>query len=1169
MTYQLLPAGETQRTSLDASGVQRYSDTTRLADGGAVVTWTEYSYSENSNYSIVSQRYDADGNIVGDKVVVFWGGNRADVFSVQPTIAGLESGGYAISFKDVGTGGMYIATFNVLGQQISNQVVTLPQLVVTPNTYANVHATSSGLGYSTITELATGGFAVTWSAGYDAVIGQYGGAQTLYSAIFNARGVMTTPAFQLAPWISTVGYYAGQTNDVYGSVALNNGNYVILTMMGETTAGNDSGFQAVALQIRSSNGALVTEPFLASTTSSEYTGQPSITALANGSFVVAWVDYNESTSTLDTMWRQFAANGTALGDVEILGRYAGSPTLSAMEDGGFMIGGMGSGIYDPAFSGFAVRFDANGNQIGEIQETYTRDDDGILYITRPTEFVTLGSGTVLGTWDGSAAGGDDVLTRLYLAERIGTAGNDVMTGAVAGTAFFAGDGNDSMTGTAQADYIEGGAGNDTAFGLDGNDTLTGGDGNDMLYGGGGNDTFAPGKGTDLVDGGNGADIVQINAASTAVRVSGLPSAVIIETSTGTITLSNVESVEFTDTTLDIAAVLGLRAGIILGTGAADSLTGTSDDDMIMGLGGNDVLSGGAGNDTILSGYGNDVMRGGDGNDLLKVETGSVVSVGATQINTAENPLALPAEWNRAAFADVEAATTRPHISLNITGSDDVYEAFSFQVVAGQTWIFDVDGASFDSYLQLFDSNGSRIASADDSAITKGAGGSTSTQDAFLSYTFISNETFIIGLRSYLATGLSNADTATLNISVQGPEIADLTGQALARMDGDAGNDTLIGGSQNDTLNGGAGHDVLFGGAGNDYLYGDGLGVASVPEIANQVFRLYHATLDRDPDTTGHLNWSARIMEGQRSLSEVAASFVGSAEFQNTYGAVNNSEFVSLLYQNVLDRPADATGLANWSTRLDGGMTRADAVLGFSQSQEFAANTTTAANAYSAAHTSSVWADDVFRLYHATLDRDPDLTGFTNWTDRLGSAERSLTQVASGFVNSTEFQNTYGTLDNTEFVEQLYQNVLDRAADATGLANWSARLEGGMTRADVVLGFSQSQEFANATSAPLKDWIRAQGVDDVLDAGSGTNVLSGGRFADTFVFHADSDGTNRVLDLDAWDRVEFDGFGYADAHDARAHMTQTGADTTFIDQGVTVTFVNAQLDHLADDMFVWG
>jgi hypothetical protein len=43
--------------------------------------------------------------------------------------------------------------------------------------------------------------------------------------------------------------------------------------------------------------------------------------------------------------------------------------------------------------------------------------------------------------------------------------------------------------------------------------------------------------------------------------------------------------------------------------------------------------------------------------------------------------------------------------------------------------------------------------------------------------------------------------------------------------------------------------------------------------------------------------------------------------------------VTLLYENVLGRPADSAGLADWVGRLNAGATRGQILIGFSESQE--------------------------------------------------------------------------------------------------------------------------------------------------------------------------------------------------------------------------------------------
>ena len=192
--------------------------------------------------------------------------------------------------------------------------------------------------------------------------------------------------------------------------------------------------------------------------------------------------------------------------------------------------------------------------------------------------------------------------------------------------------------------------------------------------------------------------------------------------------------------------------------------------------------------------------------------------------------------------------------------------------------------------------------------------------------------------------------------------------------------------------------------------------------------------------------------------------------------------------------------------------------------------------------------------------------FANWSERL-SEGRALIEVISGFTNSQEFANTYGTLSDPEdFVKLLYNNVLGRDFDAGEVAQeevtgWTSQLSDNFTRAHIVQGFSQSQEFRNNTAQDLKDWIRSQGVEDIIDGGSGDNVLSGGAMADTFLFDQEDEGTHTVLDLEAWDYVDLNGFGYASVADARAHMTQSGSAIQFADQGTVITFERATLVEL--------
>lgn len=98
----------------------------------------------------------------------------------------------------------------------------------------------------------------------------------------------------------------------------------------------------------------------------------------------------------------------------------------------------------------------------------------------------------------------------------------------------------------------------------------------------------------------------------------------------------------------------------------------------------------------------------------------------------------------------------------------------------------------------------------------------------------------------------------------------------------------------------------------------------------------------------------------------------------------------------------------------------------------------------------------FRLYQAALDRVPDLAGLKFHTQDL-DAGVSLGTVAAHFIQSPEFQSRYGALDDTNFVTQLYENVLHRAPDAAGLTYHVGHLAEGVARENVLTGFSESPE----------------------------------------------------------------------------------------------------------------
>ncbi len=102
-------------------------------------------------------------------------------------------------------------------------------------------------------------------------------------------------------------------------------------------------------------------------------------------------------------------------------------------------------------------------------------------------------------------------------------------------------------------------------------------------------------------------------------------------------------------------------------------------------------------------------------------------------------------------------------------------------------------------------------------------------------------------------------------------------------------------------------------------------------------------------------------------------------------------------------------------------------------------------------------DSVVRLYWAVFDRAPDPGGHAYWVDQYMHG-RSLDDIARLFMESPEWDLTYGDVDDVEFIHLIYRNVMDREPDAEGGQYWLSQMVRGVSRRTVLLNFSESPEF---------------------------------------------------------------------------------------------------------------
>lgn len=385
--------------------------------------------------------------------------------------------------------------------------------------------------------------------------------------------------------------------------------------------------------------------------------------------------------------------------------------------------------------------------------------------------------------------------------------------------------------------------------------------------------------------------------------------------------------------------------------------------------------------------------------------------------------------------------------------------------------------------------------------------------------------------------------------------------------GTVGNNLIDGMDGNDTILGQGGQDSLLGGAGDDVLAAEPVNEA-FDTAAAQVFRMYQTAFDRVPDRYGHQSWTNGIVAGTLEVKQMAGVFLNTPEGIATYGALDNTAFVTEMYDNAFDRAPDGGGLVYWVGQLDSGAkTRAEVMYAFSESPEFVANTSPVALEFSQAGYQQEYIDEAYRIFVGVTGEEPGEAQLEAISMDLAQGT-SLLDVATELFNTDVSTAFYGGTTNEEFVTLLYQTLLERGVDPVAQTFWPDHLEAGtMTRPQVIAILAKGAGAINAQADDMVDQFRALGQDDVLNGGADDDVLFGGILSDTFQFDTAAPGSDQLVGIEAWDVLEFTGFGYGTAADAIANMAQVGNDVVFDDQGVEITHLNTTLAEITEDMIL--
>jgi Ca2+-binding RTX toxin-like protein len=457
--------------------------------------------------------------------------------------------------------------------------------------------------------------------------------------------------------------------------------------------------------------------------------------------------------------------------------------------------------------------------------TVSRNAAGTLLVNGGAVPVAGGTPTVANTSRivMSGLGGNDRLTLdevngpLPRSNQFGGAGNDVLTG---------GSGGDQIFGQAGNDTVNSRGGFDLVFGGTENDVLTGGSADDQVFGESGNDRLVwnPGDGTDLNEGGAGEDTTEVNggggaeqfaltANGTRVRFDRLnpaPFAIDIG-STERLTLNANGGDDSFSATGNLAALIRVTAD---GGAGNDVLLGTNGIDLLLGGAGSDFVDGQQGNDVGFLGAGDDTFQWdpGDGSDTVEGQDGADVML--FNGSGGNERMSASANGGRILF--------RRDLGNIVMDTDDVERIdVGSRGGADEIVVNDVSGTDLTEVRTDLSALGDGGA-ADASTDTVVATGTNGDDQVFVSGSGSQAEVTGLSARIRVIGAEPGADRVTVNARagddvVQAFQTA--AGAALLVLNGEAGNDVLIGGDGPDVLTGGDGDDVLLGGDGDDSLDG--------------------------------------------------------------------------------------------------------------------------------------------------------------------------------------------------------------------------------------------------------------------------------------------------------------------------------------------------------------
>ena len=439
------------------SNHQRESSAVGLTGGGFVVVWQDEGGADGSGYGIFGQRYDVDGVAAGSEFQV---NIYTSSHQYEPSIASLTNGGFVVTWASNAQDG---SSYGVYGQRFNADGTTAGSEFLVNTTTSNHQREQAVVG------LLGGGFVVVWQdeGGAD------GSSLGVFGQRYDSADVKVGGEFQINTYTSSWQYRPSVA-------ALENGGFVVFW----SSYNQDGSSYSVFGQRYNSDGTTAGSEFQANTTTSGTQTEPEVVGLVGGGFVVIWQDESSNDgSSWGVYGQQYDHTGSKAGTEFIVNEVTTNaqyePSVAALADGGFVVAyrsdsgrdGNYAGVFQRVFSGVSqtlVGGVGNDSLMGGAADDTLDGGAGqdTLVGGAGTDTATYANATgavtidlAAGSGTGAEAEGD---TYSEIENVTGSAYGDTLTGGTGMNLLDGGAGDDLLDGGADEDVLIGGAGTDTA-----------------------------------------------------------------------------------------------------------------------------------------------------------------------------------------------------------------------------------------------------------------------------------------------------------------------------------------------------------------------------------------------------------------------------------------------------------------------------------------------------------------------------------------------------------------------------------------------------------------------------------------------------------------------------------------------------------------------------------